>query len=299
MSRPNQNLGYLLAFGAAATGAVRFNIAVWAKTRHDFDYSWFLAGALVVGLAASGAHVLRTEGAGGFRPLRGRLHHALLYGLLMGWSTLAHFLALEHLNETAMASIAQTSILVSLGLAAILLGERLTRWEWIAASVILLGMFIFRPWEAGNRTGFAILMSGVVSGSLASVGAKVWVQGTPPSVLMVWRNAIALVIVVAYALQTDRPLPDVTIATAVACAASGLLGNYLHGLFFLMALQHIAASRASLMNRVEPVVVFLVSWIFLSRVPDTEDLVSAALLTVGAFLLVYARPKARARKSQA
>lgn len=294
MSAKHQELGYLLAFGSAAAGAVRFNLAVYAKVEYGFDYVSFLAYALLVGVVASGIHVLRTAGWKGFLPLKGRLHHALIYGVLMGWSTLAHFLALESLNETAMTSLGQTGILVSLGLAAWLLHERLTKQEWIATLVILAGVFLFKPWEAGHRTGFLILLSGVVCGSLASVGAKRWVQGTSPEVLMVWRNLVAFVLVLGAALAMGKSKPEFQAPTVVACILTGVLGPYLHGLFFLQALQYISASRASLMGRVAPVIVFAVSYLVLNRVPSGKELGSAAVLTIGTFWLIWARPTKRA-----
>lgn len=282
------NIGYVLAFASAAAGALRYNLAAFANDSAGFDYVQFLVYALAVGLLASGIHVLVKDGWRGFMPLRGRLQHALLYGILMGWSTLAHFLALEHLNETTMTSLSQLGILFSLGLAAWLLKERLTRKEWIGALVILAGMLAFRPWNPGNRLGFAILMSGVLASALASTGAKLWVQDTSPRVLMVWRNLIALLLV--YAFSLSRAQPEFTPAIVVAVIATGILGPYLHGLFFLMALKHIAASRASLMGRIQPVIVFLVSFTLLGRTPSQRDIASAALLTLGTFWLIRSRP---------
>jgi len=286
-----RTFGYLLAFGSAAAGAVRYNLAVWAE-RFGFSYVPFLAYALAVGLVCSSVHVLLRDGRAGFVPLAGRWRHALLYGLLMAWSTLSHFLALEYLNETVMTSLSQTNILLTIALAVWLLKERFTAMEWLATAVMLAGVFLFRPWDAGRLTGFLVLMSGVVGGSFATIGAKHWVRGVPPQVLMVWRNAVALVLVGAYTFLRERPV--ITPPTALACIATGIVGPYLHGLFFLQALRHIEAAKASLMNRVQPVIVFVLSWIFLARIPERADLVSAALLVVGAMGLVLARRPATA-----
>jgi len=293
LSNKQQDLGYLLAFGSAAAGGIRYNLAVFANEHYGFDYLAFLSWVLLVGLVASGIHVLLRDGFHGFVPLKGRMHHALLYGLLMGWSTVAHFLALDYLNETLLTSLSQVGILVSLGLAAVLLGERLTKPEWIATIVILGGVLLFRPWEAGNRLGFAILMSGVLAGSFASVSAKRWVEGTTPRVLMVWRNLVACVMVFAITIPRGEASPDFTTPTALACLATGILGPYLHGLFFLQALQFISASRASLMGRVQPVIVFLVGWAVFGRLPGRSDLWSAAVLTIGTVWLVLVRPRQR------
>ena len=288
MKLDRQSVGYLLAFGSAAAGALRFNLAVYAEG-YGFEYIPFLAYALAVGLIASSAHVLVKDGPKGFKPVSGKFHHALLYGVLMGWSTLAHFLALRFLNETTMTSLGQSGILISLFLAAVILHERLTRPELYATAVIVVGMFLFKPWEAGNRTGFLILMSGIACGSLASVNAKRWVTGTPPRILMVWRNLVAFGMVLAYTV--GEPSPQITVATAIACIATGILGPYLHGLFFLQALERISASRATLMGRVQPVIVFLTSWIFLSRLPVRNDLISAGVILVGTVWLVLVRPQ--------
>jgi len=282
-----QGLGYLLAFGSAAAGALRYNLAVYAEG-YGFEYIPFLAWALVVGLIASGTHVVIRDGFKGLKPTAGKGHHALLYGVLMGCSTLAHFLALRTLNETTMTSLGQSGILISLVFAAVLLGERLTRPELYATAVIILGMFLFKPWAPGNRDGFLILMAGLVCGSLASVKAKQWVKGTPPRVLMVWRNLIAMLLV--FSFNIGGPTPELTGWTIAACIACGILGPYLHGLFFLQALTHISASRASLMGRVQPVIVFGASWLFLSRLPAQKELISAGVILAGTVWLVLVRP---------
>jgi len=281
-------LGYLLAFGSAAAGALRYNLAVLADQQYGFEYIPFLAWALVVGLIASTIHVVARDGFKGLKPVSGKFHHAVLYGLLMGWSTLAHFLALRTLNETTMTSLGQSGILISLIFAALLLGERLTRPELYATAVIIVGMFLFKPWDPGHRDGFAILMSGLVCGSLASVKAKQWITGTTPRVLMVWRNLIAMILV--FWFNIGGPTPKFTTPAVIACIACGLLGPYLHGLLFLKALGHISASRASLMGRVQPVIVFVTSWLLLSRLPARSDLISAGVILLGTVWLVVVRP---------
>ena len=98
-----RTIGFLLAFASAVAGAARYNLAVYAEGL-GFSYVPFLAYALAVGLLCSSVHVLLVDGRKGFVPLAGRWREALLYGVLMAWSTLSHFLALHYLNETVIAS---------------------------------------------------------------------------------------------------------------------------------------------------------------------------------------------------
>ena len=135
-----------------------------------------------------------------------------------------------------------------------------------------------------------ILLSGVVAAATASIGAKIWVGGTPPRVLLLWRNAIALALVGAYSLMF-RSLPVFTTATIIACVATGLLGPYLHGLFFLQALERIEASKASLMGRVAPAVVLVISGLWLRHWPDRNELLTSAVLVTGVVWLALARSK--------
>lgn len=293
--RDPRTLGYLLALGSAATGAVRFNLAVYAKA-HGLTLVWFLLGALIVGILCSGTHVIVKDGLNGFGTFRGKRVHALLYGLLMAWSSLSHFLALDYINEVVMSSLAQTTILVTIGLAVWLLGERFTAAEWVAAAIICFGIFWFKPWTGDLRTtGFLIVMSGVMAGSFATIGAKRWVVGIPPRVLMVWRNVVAFVVVGIYILARGTALPEVTPWTLMACIAAGILGPYLHGLFFLQALERVDAAKATLMSRIAPVIVFLVSWAFLSRVPELKDTLGAGVLLIGVVWLAAVRPAPKRR----
>lgn len=285
--------GFLLAFLSAAAGAMRYNLAVYANVSGGVDYVPFLAGALAVGVLCSGTHVLVRDGARGFVPLQGKWLHALLYGALMAWATLSHFLALRWLNETVMTSVSQTNVLLTIALAVWLLGERFTRAEWIATGVIVLGVFAFRPWAGGQIAGFAILVTGLLAGAFSTIVAKRGVTGIPPRVLMVWRNGVALVVVGVYALLGEYRV-TITLPLALACVATGVLGPYLHGLFFLQSLERIDAAKAALMNRVQPAIVFALSWALLDRLPEHEEIVSSALLVAGTVWLALARPRSRA-----
>jgi drug/metabolite transporter (DMT)-like permease len=191
-----------------------------------------------------------------------------------------------------MSSLAQTSLLLTILLAVWVLGERFTWREALAALVICAGIFLFRPWDVANLKGFVILMGGVVGTAIATVGAKRWVVGVPPRVMMLWRNAVALLVVGAWWLSHYTPF-QVTWKTALACVAAGIFGPYLHGLFFLQALERIDAAKASLASRVQPAIICLVSWAFLARLPELRDGISAALLVVGTMGLVLAH---RARR---
>ena len=290
--KDTRSLGYLLALISAATGAVRFNLAVYAGLQ-GFDYVVFLAYALGVGVIASFVHVLYCDGPRGFLPLKGKTRYALLYGVLMSWSSLSHFLALYYMNETLMSSVAQSSILITIALAVWLLGERFTIREWIGAGIIVTAVLHYKPWSGTvpHQTGFLIVMSGVVSGSLATVGAKRWVQDVPPRVMMAWRNVVALIVVCGYALLTGRLAdpPAFTPGIALAAVVTGIMGPYLHGLTFLMALEHVGAAKAALMSRVQPVIIFVLSWLFLDSKPGEDDMISAAMFIVGALWLVAAR----------
>jgi len=135
-----------------------------------------------------------------------------------------------------------------------------------------------------------ILFSGVVTAAMASIGAKVWVSGTPPRVLLLWRNTIALALVGSYFLLFRRQ-PVFTTATIIACVATGILGPYLHSLFFLQALERIEASKASLMGRVAPAIVFLISWIWLGHLPKRHEIWSSLVLVAGVVWLALARQK--------
>jgi len=283
--------GYLLALGSAAAGAIRYNLAVFARETAGFDYVAFLAYALAVGVACSAVHVWVREGRRGFVPLAGRWRHALAYGVLMAWSSLSHFLALYYLNETVMTSVSQTGILVTIGLAVWLLGERFTLKESLAAAVILVGVFLFRPWGGARLHGFLVLASGLVSSALATVGAKRWVLGIPPRTLMLWRNIVALLLVGTWTLAHGGHR-EWTLATVAACVATGVFGPWLHGLFFLKALERIDAAKAALMSRIQPAIVFLLSWLLLDRLPTARDRISALVLVAGAALLVLARERA-------
>ena len=106
-----------------------------------------------------------------------------------------------------------------------------------------------------------------MGGAFATIVAKKGVSTIPPRVLMLWRNGVALIVVGTYTLIL-YPVPEITSGLLAVALGIGILGPYLHGLFFLQSLERIDAAKASLMNRVQPALVFGLSWLVLRKVPE-------------------------------
>ena len=105
-----------------------------------------------------------------------------------------------------------------------------------------------------------------------------------------WRRIITDVFNVPTVLVKNRagaPYGDAILAGV----ATGVFGPYLHGLLFLQALERIDAAKAALMNRVQPAIVFVLSWLLLSRLPETDEIYSAAFLVVGCGWLAMSRSR--------
>ena len=65
-----------------------------------------------------------------------------LSGLTTGLSWLCYYRALQDGPASLVAPIDKLSLVIAVGLAVWILGERLTAWQWIGASFMTLGLFL-------------------------------------------------------------------------------------------------------------------------------------------------------------
>ena len=66
----------------------------------------------------------------------------ILSGLTTGLSWLCYYRALQSGPVSLIAPLDKLSLVVALGLAVLVLGERLTAWQWVGASLMTLGALV-------------------------------------------------------------------------------------------------------------------------------------------------------------
>jgi drug/metabolite transporter (DMT)-like permease len=95
---------------------------------------------------------------------------------------------------------------------------------------------------------------------------KIIAQAMPAIAASAWRFTFAVVLLLAWLVQSRGGFPRLTRNQWLAMAAGGAVGVFGYALFFMFGLQHVPASRASLIVTVNPVFTTLIAaWLFKER----------------------------------
>jgi drug/metabolite transporter (DMT)-like permease len=202
---------YVLA--AATVLVLGLNWPIMASGVSTMPALW-LAAFRMIGAAALVASVMAVRG-GLRRPSRHDLPILLTVGLLrLALPVAAVFVALRFVSPGRSSIIAYSASLWAAPMAAIVLGERLTRLRvgglaLGCAGLVLLLDPVSMDWsDAGVLTGVGLLLSAAVASAASSVHVRSHRWHATPLELMPWQFAIAIVPVTAVALAFDG-LPSV------------------------------------------------------------------------------------------
>lgn len=281
-------LGIALAFaGAGFAGAV----AVLAKLGYrsmDSNLATALRTGVVLG-CAFGMTVLTGASWSGITP-RSWLF-LVLSGLCTGASWLCYFHALQRGDVNKVAPIDKTSTVLTMLLAAPLLGEALTARKIICMALILSGTLLMiarKPGEARPAEGSAWLWcaaGSAVFAALTSILTKIGITGVDSTVGTVIRTAVVLVMAWGMAFLTRtgslrQELRAVDGRTGLFLVLSGLCtgGSWLCQ---NRSLQLIDASLAAPIDKLSIVVTIAASRAVFGETLSRRAAVGLALLAAG------------------
>jgi probable blue pigment (indigoidine) exporter len=251
----------------------------------------------MAGLALLGALAL----AG--RPLRPGVG-----ALTLGWLALtqtvlfygATFWGIAHAGAGLSAVLANTDPLFVAVLAALLLGERLGRWQWTGLAVGLAGagLVVWEGplWPPELSLDALVVVGGAIAWSVGTVAAARGVRGpAEPLALAGWQMALGGAVLALAGLATeDGPLPvgprELGLVVGLA-----LLGSAVPLALFYLALARAPAAEVSSWFFLVPVVGVATAWPLLGETPDVRLAVGLVAVCGGLWLVMGTRVRARGR----
>jgi drug/metabolite transporter (DMT)-like permease len=231
------------------------------------------------------------------QPLMPRAGLATIVWLALTQSVLfygATFWGIEHAGAGLAAVLANTDPLFVAALASVVLGEYLTRRQWMGLVVGLVGATVV-VWQGPiwppALSGAALI---VVAGAFAwSIGTVVATKGmradANPVALAAWQMVLGgVVLFVVSALGEDAPTAlgprEVALILGVA-----IVGGAVPFALFYMALARAPAVQVSTWFFLIPVVGVLSAWALLGERPTLQLVVGLAAVSVGLWLVLAER----------
>ena len=260
--------GPLIAFAAAPALAIAF----WRNA---------LALPLLVPAAA-------TRRRDELRALAGPRRRDGLLCVLAGLALAGHLMA--WVPSTRMTSIATSTALVTtqpvwVGLIAVALGRRLSRWTWVGIVIAVVGAVAATGVDfAGDRTallGDALaLLGGVLAGVYTVLGERVRATTSTTTYTAVCYGVCAAVILVV-CLAARIPLTGYPATAWLAIVAVTVGPQLLGHSMFNFALRRVPATTVSVLILLETPGAALIAWAWLDQVPPLAAVPGLVLLLVG------------------
>lgn len=268
----------LVALSAACFGAMPI-FAVWAYD--DGTSTWalllvrFSVAAVVLLAAVAGQRLRRPDG-------RRVAALAAMGGVGYVTQAFCYFTALHHASAGLVALLLYLFPAFVAVLAAVFLGERLTRPVVLALAVVLLGTGLVVGGGSGQPLGIALgIASAVVYATYITVGTVV-TRGLHPMV-------VTTVVCAAAATTSGLVVLGQTVAGAppsfpqsgegwAALLAVALVSTVVAILAFFAGLQRLGATKTSVLSTLEPVVTVTLAAVLLSETLTGVQLVGGALV---------------------
>ena len=246
-------------------------------------YRWLLAGLLFTPfmLKAVIAHWPQ------IRPNLGRIFVLGVLGMAV-YQSLAYFAA-TLTTATNMGIILSLMPLMSLAMAIISLGQRLTAGALVGALLSFAGVLVVVSsgslgalLQHGVNMGDAMMLIATLAYAIYSTLLKKWQLRLPPLVLLYLQVLVA--IVVLFPLYVTSPKTGLTLQNIPLVLYACLLASMLAPLAWMQAVQRLGPSRTTLFFNLLPLITALIAAVVLKEQLAMYHLVGG-LLTLGGVIL--------------
>ncbi len=258
--------------------------------------TWPPLSAAGARLSVAGLVLLAALAASG-QSLRPRVGLATIGWLALTQSMLfygATFWGILHAGAGLAAVLANTDPLFVAALASVLLGEYLTRRQWLGLVVGMVGATVV-VWQGPiwppALSGAALI---VVAGAFAwSVGTVVATRGmradANPVALAAWQMVVGGVALLVIGFVGEEGLPPLGAREVGLILGVAIVGGAIPFALFYLALARAPATQVSTWFFLIPVVGVLSAWLLLGEQPTLQLLVGLAAVSVGLWLVLAAR----------
>ncbi|MFW5858348.1 MAG: DMT family transporter [Planctomycetota bacterium] len=278
-------LGFALAFAGMGLTATNFLTAKHGVTGfgpQTFCVLWMAAStAYAVGIVA-----LR----GRLRELRvpGGLWKAVLWiGFFNGLGQICGWAGLDYLSPAFASFLWRFNPAFAILLGVFFLGERIRPAELAPMALMVVGgaICVYGEWDL-VAVGVVLTVLSTLSGAACMAVAKARVTRVAPEVMIAYRSAVALGMLLVFAFATTGLRFEAADGGHWAATLGGaLLGPTLGFLCTFWSFKYWPLSRSSLVITVQPLAVIPLAYLFRDELPGAQKLIGGGVILGGALLL--------------
>lgn len=183
-------------------------------------------------------------------------------------------------------------------MAALFLGERMRRWQYIAIGVACVGLIlVLQPWQldfTSLKSALLAILSGVSWGAGAIVAKRMYTRYPQVDLLALttWQMLYAAVVMSVVAWLVPQRAVDWQPDVFWALAYSAILATALAWSLWLFVLRNLPASIAGLSTLAVPVCGVLFSWWLLHENPGKVEGCGIALIVLALAMISIKRRRA-------
>lgn len=170
--------------------------------------------------------------------------------------------SLSRVSPVLLGFISRSYILISIGLALLVLKERPRRGDWICGGIALLGLGIFIPKELGaTLTGVLLALGYSFLFALSNLLARITLSARPTSSQLYVNTLVTFLFIAAYA-AIKHDLAPVSGRTMALLALSGVCGSFGGLWLYYEGLRRIDFYTANVIRATSPLWVTVFAWPF-------------------------------------
>lgn len=281
--------GYGLTLAANACFAVVFLITKDVKPEmglYPFLFYWFLCATVYYLFTIVTARDRKM-----FKIPRRWLPLTMLMGVFEIVATFLFFFTIRLMNPAVASFYGNVSIVMTIALGVIFLGERFAALEALGSLILGVGVLLM-TYSAGRSglLGFLLIMLLSLLFSINNVLAKVSLKEIHPVALSTYRTFLLFTaITVAFVFQADQSFPEP--ATFLKIALGAFAGPFVGVFLSFSGLQYIEASKASLVKATAPLMVLIGSYFWLQQAPMMIQGIGGVISLAGIELLLWGKFK--------
>lgn len=248
-------------------------------------------GCLIVGLFAS------VQGKLSLGVLRQHIWFFLIIGFLVGASTVLTFTAVRYIDAGTGAMLAKLSVLISIGLGVVWLGEHLNRRQVAGAALAIVGVLVitFQPGEY-LRLGSLLVVAATFMYALHTAIVKRNGGGIDFLNFFFMRLLATTAVLVVFVAVTsdahDTLLPSRDIWLLLIGA--GLVDVAISRGLYYVALRRFTMSIHAIVLTLSPAVTILWSYLLFDALPTPAQILGGVLVLVGVMAAMLSQDRRRA-----
>ncbi|MDO9352579.1 MAG: DMT family transporter [Solirubrobacteraceae bacterium] len=271
-------------------GAVAFTVLAWASAfvvirsvGSEVDPGPLAAGRLLVGMVILWALQARR---GWVAPNAAEWRRLLVYGI--GWFGIYN-VALnageQHLDAGTSAMVVNVGPILIALLAAVLLGERLTRWLGLGTAIAFAGAVVIGLATRGSAqadvTGVALCLAAAATYAVGVICQKQVLTRLPATQVTAVGCTIGAIACLPFVPGLLDDLSSASTSADLAVLYLGIVPTALAFSTWAYALGRMDAGRLGVTTYLVPPVAALGGWLFLDEIPPTLAFAGGALCLLG------------------